>query len=478
MSDFPISDIANVSISISEGAVQQQGFGTPMIVGKTSLLGSTVLTCASAADWVTAGGSTTDPEYQCLQAIFSQQPTVQEVKVSERPADIPGQQKVTFAADFQPGDTITITYTYTDVSGNTQTETATTPYNTSHTQTIADCAANLLALSAVTAVTGTDTSPGASFTLTIDPALSRTGAVTFTVMDVSGGIPQTGTASVVSSSSTLTDDLDNLITVDPDWYFLLLTHEGTDNERNMDTYRAAVWAEAGNIDCFHVAQNDQSAIPSGGAGNIAKVLKVAGYHRTHVLYHSESEYADGALVGRAASQNLDVSSIDWYLLRLSGITAADYTPSQRSTMDSDNVGYYTTVGGAGRYFGGKAASGRYIDQQLTVDWYAARVAEDVFAYLARGADSNIKRTYTDLTVSAIAGLLKKRWINGVRANHFAETKTDVNGDTVEGISIVASPVSAQSAADKAARLYAGLSATIQLAGGIRTVNPLTIVLEV
>jgi len=239
-----------------------------------------------------------------------------------------------------------------------------------------------------------------------------------------------------------------------------------------------VWVEANTIDAIHIAQNDQAALASGTAGNIAKVIESASYNRTHVFRHSESDYAAAALAGRALSQNLDVSSIDWHYLRLAGITAADYTPTQRTTMDGDKIGYYTTVGGVGRYFGGKMGSDRFIDQQLTVDWFSARVAEDVLGYLTRGADSNIKRTYTDQTVAAISGLLKKRWLNGVRANHFAESVVNANGDTVEGIEITAGLVSAQSSSNRSARLYAGLSSVIQLAGGIRTVNPLTIVLEV
>ena len=67
MPDVPISTVANVSISISTGATQQAGFGTIHIVGQTSLLGATtVLTTTSAADWISAGGATTAPEYLAL----------------------------------------------------------------------------------------------------------------------------------------------------------------------------------------------------------------------------------------------------------------------------------------------------------------------------------------------------------------------------------------------------------------------------
>lgn len=480
MPPVPISDIANVSVSISTGATQQAGFGTIMIVGQTNLLASTVLTCTSTADWVTAGGLVTDPEYLALSAIFSQQPTVSSVKVSERDPDVSGQQRVTFAGNFVAADTVNITYTYVDLAGATQTESVSVAFAVSHANTITAVTAALLALNAVTAAVGADTAPGATFTVTIDPALIRSATVSFTVMSTTGGggSLQTGTASVIVTPVTLSDDLAALVTVDNDWYCLLLTHEGTDNQRNMDTYRAAVWVEANTIDAIHIAQNDQAALASGTAGNIAKVLEAAGYNRTHVFRHDEAEYADAALAGRCLSQNLDVSSIDFHLQRLAGITAADYTPTQRSTLDGDKVGYYTTLNGAGRYFGGIMASGRYIDQQLTVDWYSARVAEDVLGYLTRGADSNIKRTYTDATVAAISGLLKKRWLNGVRANHFAESVTDANGNTVEGIEITAGLVSDQSASNRSNRLYAGLSAVIQLAGSIREVNPLTIVLEV
>lgn len=480
MPAVPISDFVNVSISIATGAQQQAGFGVPMILGQATVLGaSEILTATSTQDWLDAdvSAATTDEEYKALQAIFSQQPTVASVKVARRSADTSAVQKIDFAADFQSGGTVSIIFTYTDLSGATVTETVSQAFSSSHADTITAVTAALLAFDVVTAASGQDTAPGAEFSITIDPALAREALVTFTTAAVTGTGAQTATTSTTTPPVTLADRLATLATESLDWYCLLLTHVGTDNQRNMDTYRAAVWIEANTLDAIHIAQNDQSALTSGTAGNIAKVLKAAGYNRTHVIFHPESEYKAAALVGRALSQNLDVSSIDWWRLRLAGITVQDYTPTQRATMDADNIGYYTTTGGVGRYLGGKMSSGRFIDQQLTVDWFGARVAEDVLAYLDRGSDSNIKRTYTDLTVSAISGLLKKRWLNGVRARHFAETKT-VNGDVVEGITIVQGAVADESSANRAARLYAGLSATIQLAGAIRSVNPLTLVLEV
>ena len=482
MPAVPISDFVNVQVSIADGAVQQQGFGTIMIVGQSSVLGaSEVLTATSVQDWLDADATAavTDEEYLALNAIFSQQPTVSSVKVCRRSSDTAAVQRVSFAADFQAGGTVNITYTYTDLDGSTETENVAVAFNTSHSQTITDVAAALLALTAVTAASGSNTAPGARFDVTIDPTLTRTGLVTFTVTTVTGSGAQTGTTSTQTSPVTLTDRLGTLVaSEDSDWYCLLLTHVGSDAARNMDTYRAAAWVEGGTIDAIHIAQIDQSAVSSGTANNIAKVLEAASYHRTHILFHTEAEYADAALAGRALSQNLDVSSIDWHMLRLSGITAATYTPTQRGVLDGDSVGYYTTIGGTARYIGGKMASGRFIDQQLTVDWFSARVAEDVLSYLARGADSNIKRTYTDATVADIAGLLAARWQNGVLARHFAATKTDANGDTVPGLTITKGLVSAQSSANRSARTYAGLSATAQLAGAIRKVNPLSIVLEV
>lgn len=480
MSAVPVSQFVNVVLSIAEGAVQQQGFGIIMILGQATVLGaSQILTATSAADWVTAGGATTDEEYLALSAIFSQEPAPSSAKVARRSADTSGVQRVSFAADFQAAGTVNVTYTYTDLAGATQTETIATPYNTSHAQTITDVTAALLALNAVTACTGTNTAPGARFDLTIDPALTRTGTVTFTVTTVTGGAgAQSGTTSTPTAAVTLADRLASLATADVGWYCLLLTHVGTDNARNMDTYRAAVWTEANTIDAIHIAQNDQAALAAGTAGNIAKVLEAAGYHRTHVFRHTEAEYADAALAGRALSTSLDVRSIDWHLLRLAGITATDYTPTERSTMDGDKIGYYTTVAGVGRYLGGIMASGRYTDQQLTVDWFGARVAEEIVAYLARGADSNIKRTYSDATVSDMVGLLTKVWLKGVRAAHFAATKENGVGDTVDGLTIVKETVADQSSADRTARLFAGLSGTAKLAGSIRSADPITLVLEV
>lgn len=483
MPAVPNSDIVNVSISIADGAVQQAGFGTIMIVGQSTILGaSEVLTATSVQDWLDAdaAAAVTDEEYLALNSIFSQQPTVASVKVCRRSADTSAVQRVSFAADFQAAGTINISYTYTDLAGATITETIATPYNTSHAQTITDVTAALLALTIVTAATGTNTAPGARFDVTIDPSLSRTALVTFTVNSVTGGAgAQSGTTSTTTTPATLTDRLGTLAaSEDSDWYCLLLTHVGTDAVRNMDSYRAAAWVEGGTIDAIYIGQSDVSAISAGTAGNVAKVLEAASYHRSHIFFQPESDYADAELAGRALSQDLDVSSIDWWRLRLTGSTVQTYTPTQRATLNGDSVGYYTTSSGTARYIGGKMASGRYIDQQLTVDWFKARVAEDIIAYLDRGADSNIKRTYTDATVADIAGLIRARWQNGVAARHFAATKTAANGDTVDGLTITKGLVSAQSSANRTARTYAGLSATVQLAGGIRFVNPLTIVLEV
>lgn len=473
-----VSEIVNVSVTIEEGAAPQAGFTTPLVIGHTSLLGDTVLTCSSAQDWLDEGGSNSDPEYLALTAAFAQKPCQSTVKIGYAPADTPSIRRAAFAADFQSGGTVGIAFSYTSLSGGTVTDSVSVAFTTDHTTTVAAVETALEAKSFISSVSSTTTGPGARFDITFNTAVSRTGDVTITSAAVTGTGAQTATLSQTQAQVTISDRLTELLTIDPEVGYVLLTHEGSDAQRNADIYRVAVTVEASEVPMIQIAQVDQTAVTSGSANNIAKILKAAGYNRSHVFWHSESEYADAALVSRAGCQDLDTQSIDWWLLRLTGITVTTLTTSQRTTLDADYVGYYVLHGGRGAYRGGRAASGRYIDEQLTVDWTAASMRSEVYTFLANGAATNKKRTYSDATVSQIAGLITKVWSKGVRANHFASTYVDSLGDTVTGIQVTKGKVSAESSANRTARKYGGLSVTIKLAGSIRNVNPLTVALEV
>lgn len=78
-----ISQIVDVQISLETANVNQQGFGTPLIVGTAGVLSTgTVATYSSLSEMTTAGFATSDAEYKAAQAVFSQNPRVESVIVA------------------------------------------------------------------------------------------------------------------------------------------------------------------------------------------------------------------------------------------------------------------------------------------------------------------------------------------------------------------------------------------------------------
>lgn len=473
-----ISEIVNVSVTIEEGAAPQAGFTTPLLIGRTALLGDTILSCSSAQDWLDAGGASSDEEYLALVAAFSQKPCQSTIKVAYAAADTASIRRIVFASDFQSGGTVAIAFSYTSIAGGTVTDSISVSFTADHATTVAAVETALAAKSFITAVSSATTGPGARFDITFSTSLSRSGDVTISSAAVTGTGAQTGTVSQTQAQVTISDRLSELLLIDSAVGYVLLTHTGTDAQRSADIYRLAANVEASAYPLIHIAQVDQSTLPSGGAANIAKILKAAGFNRTCLQYHAETEYLDMALVSRVGCQDLDVQSLDWYLFYLVGITVSTLNRTQRAALDADYIGYYVLHGARGAYRGGRMSSGRYLDEQLTVDWTQYSLQAEIYAFLAAGAATNKKRTYSDATVSQITGVIQTVYSRGVRAAHYADVYTDAIGNVVTGLQITAGRVSAESSSNKTARKYAGLSVSIKLAGSMRSVNPLTVTLEV
>jgi len=88
MSNQFINDL-KINISLATKPVSQAGFGTPLILGEKSagvLLG-TYNEFADLASMLTAGFTSSDPEYKMASAIFAQSPTVPKIAIYVRDTD-------------------------------------------------------------------------------------------------------------------------------------------------------------------------------------------------------------------------------------------------------------------------------------------------------------------------------------------------------------------------------------------------------
>lgn len=158
-----------------------------------------------------------------------------------------------------------------------------------------------------------------------------------------------------------------------------------------------------------VAQATESDVTTGTTGNVAETLLKGGYSNTKVVYHKEDEALDGSLISVMANPNL--GSVGDLYSEFSGVTPQEYTSTQMSNLEKNNVAYYSTVnsingGGVGQYgrsilYGNKQADGeitkrRYI--RFTLDLL---LKTKVLDFLAK------KLSYQESSNNILEGMLKE-----------------------------------------------------------------------
>lgn len=194
-------------------------------------------------------------------------------------------------------------------------------------------------------------------------------------------------------------------------------------------------AEANNR--LFVAQTSDADVGSKTAGNVAETLMKSNYANTKLVNHSDTEGLACALGSVMANQRLGAVG-DLYS-EFSGITPQEYTETQMSNFDAQNVAYYTTVnaingGGVEQYaknilygnvqVNGEITKRRYI--RFTVDLL---LKAKVLDFLAK------KLTYQESSNNILEGELKSVLIECQSNDLIVQDNEDENGFYLKCMSI-------------------------------------------
>lgn len=421
----PISAHVQVTIAIDSVSIARASFGIPMVLAyiAASIMSERVRSYDSA-DALTAmradGFPTSHPAYRMVQALLAQNPKVEKVKLGRCRAHTQDTELEVLSA--VEGQTIAVTII--DELG--------VPHVISRPVGAASSLSNeataLAALinAALTNLTATASGTDGNIQCVADNPGDVFYFHSWTNLNVTDETPDPGLAA----------DLADIVLEDDDWYAAIL-----DVNSFALADALATWVETQRK--IAVVQSQDSEIPTSGAGDIATELSDDERDRTALIYthkQSLSEYPAPAWVGRCLPK--DPGALTWAFKRASGVSPSKLTATERGHLEAKHANHYITIAGANITRHGEMASGMWIDRQQLVDWLQARVEESLFDLMV----SNDKLPFTDDTVSmaeaAIYGVYKQG----------AENSGLVLGD----FSFSAPKASAQTTADRAARLMRGI----------------------
>lgn len=217
------------------------------------------------------------------------------------------------------------------------------------------------------------------------------------------------------------------------------------------------------------ATSDVNIQSAWGAAN-----KKYGFYRTIVISndlnlnsnYSSVWYTDGGLSGTAAP--LEVAIASRCLAEIPGsytaafktlelVSPTQLTATQEATLRSNRTNQYTAVSGRNITWDGVTTGQGYIDIYVGVLYLEARIAEDVFAYMA----SVDKVPYTNAGIDAVVGKVQARLDQSVVEQFLA-------GDPQP---LAEAPrVTEISATDKSNRLLPNVTFTATASGAVHTVQ--------
>lgn len=443
-----LADLVNVSIVSESVGVTAAGFGIPAILSYSVALPDRVTFYTNTTDMVTDGFATTDPEYLAAQAILGASTKVTQFAVLR--GDLPPTQNwkisvktVTAGAEYAlrvGADEVTYTAGAGTFAGNDE---IVTQLNAQ-----IQAAAGYGASGFTSSVAGSVSSKYINLVASTAGNWIAVQVHDVDLLDVQQNHVDPGVAT----------DLAACVVVDNTWYGLVNPWGST--AMNM---AIAAWVEA-NEKLFAAADNDSrianlslsadTALTT--SGTLAARAKSAAYARTAVIYHSSpDEFADAAWLGKCLP--MDPGSETWAYKVLVGVSADLLTTTHRTNILAKYATAYETVAGVNVTQFGKVSANEYVDVVRFRDWLKARIAERIYAKLV-----NLKKLpFTDAGIAVVQAEILGQLDEGVRVGGLASDPAPA---------CIVPKASAVSAANKAARLLAGVTFSATLAGAIHTLT--------
>ncbi|MCK5127630.1 MAG: DUF3383 family protein [candidate division Zixibacteria bacterium] len=428
-----IKDIVVVNITRETAKITRTGFGTPLVFGVHSKFAEDYKQYTSI-DGVLEDFLVTDEEYLAALALFSQALSPEKIIIGKR------------AANVAQIDIVTV-----DTAQNTTTYTATINGTAFDFLSDADATDLEIADGLVTAinlgaepVTATDNVDG---TFDLDSDVEGD-AFTLALSDDGTGSGMSSINSIANVS--VATELADLVQLNDDWYFLILSRRITEAEQLQDIAQAAAFVEP-RLKAY-LYSIDQATMLTSATDDILSVLQALAYERTAGMYSADEDaYPEAAWIGRVAPET--PGSVTWKFQQLVGITPDSLNSTEIANLKSKNGNFFETVAGV-NIISSEAvvAGGEFIDVIRGSDKLQTRMAERIFTLLV----NTDKIPFTNKGIGAIE--------NEVRA----ELQISVDEGFLEPNSIIVTPPDIDSvpAAEKAVRFLDGLTFSGDLAGAI------------
>lgn len=424
-----ISEIVNVSITADTARVTRAGFGTPLLLAYHTHNTDLIREYSGLDEMVADSFTTDEAAYLMAQAVFSQEPRPETVKVGRLTQSVVPTKKLTIT-DATTGNHVLVSIQSSD---GTAADIDYTITSSSTTTTVAT-AVELL----IEAVTGISSSAsGADITVT------GAAGTYFWMYDLQGceQLDQTGDCQIDT-------DLSAIEVVDSDWYAICCAVE---SEANADDI--AAWVET--RDKLFIAQTSDDIERQSG-GSLMSGWEALSYDNSACIFTENSaNFIACGWVGKMLPK--DPGSATWSLKTIDGAVADPLTTTEKGYITDDQGNHYTEVAGVSITRNGTVASGEYIDVRMGIHWLKARIAERVFTLLA-SAD---KVPYTDpgvaMVVAEVRAQLRDAVNRGVLA---ADPEPTVSAPRVADIDV----------ANRQARLLPDVKFAGTLAGAIHRAN--------
>jgi hypothetical protein len=211
-----------------------------------------------------------------------------------------------------------------------------------------------------------------------------------------------GSGELAASLTAIKDEVD--------FYAVML-----ESKVNAQIVAAAAWVEANDGQGWF--QSSDADFLAGTAGNVANLLKAAGYTRSHVIYHATD--TDELAVGLAAQfffTDPDVGATTAADQSSVGSVADDITATEKTNIFDENGNVFFFFFSAPVMYPGTMADGGWIDYILTSDWLQNRSQVALIQAIKDPVALGGKTAYTDKGIAYLQGKAEAVMLVGVAAN--------------------------------------------------------------
>ena len=442
---FPLSELVSLNLSIAAGGIRAPNLSTPLLVGYHAAWADYVRTFYSPSGVISSGIAANSPLHRMAVAAFAQSPSPRTIKIGRRATP--------------PVHAGTLTPT-TDAVGQTITLTVVAPDGTSRTYSQACTGGGIPAEATALAVL-------------LNADVSGYGAAGSTALAFAGvgnDVEVDPDVGAVAGQLYWYTELQNLdwvdLTPDPGLVADLALIRGEDD----DWYSAALDSTSEAEQLILAAQLDlqgklswigsqDATIKNAVAGNLFLDLLATSRTRAVPLWnaHGMHEYPAVAAMAKMLAWNRP-GGVSLARQKLAGVTMSRYntdlTAAQLTNIRNARGNAYIDQAGVANVDGlaGTCSAERYVDQRMALDYLAANIPVELYNAMQAATNAGTRIPYTD-GAAAVARAACRKILESAESWGAVMLRDPETGENYFNFS--ATPAASQTAANKAARHFAG-----------------------